>query len=465
MKDTLGPALRQRRWGLRIAVWILAVAGLWPRWEELSVKVELDSNEGWNAVWADRLARGDPIYFGTESLLANNYPPLSFHILAAFPDPLLAGRWLALAGLLATAIGVGWVAWRTGGDGVATAGLLVAFMTAHHAGYVAMNDPQWLGHAIMTAGLVVLVAGRGARGSIAVAAGLMLTAGLIKHSLLPLPLAVTWWLWREGGHERRWWLASAAGALALGLAWMRLRHGPECLLNILDAPRGYSWWAGGRSMLRWSAVGGPLLIVAGMGLRRVAEVRWRKLAQAYMVCGAAWAALTIGGDGVDRNVYFDLVIAATLAAGWALAKTEERLWRWAAAGTLASIVYVMPMHWSERSPPAAQEAAWADDIAWLRTQPGPVAAHRLGLVHWSGHRVEVETFLLSQRLAAGRLDPARVTAADLHVWQLPRDLTWPLPAGPAREAWLSRYEESRTSANGRFFVRRANEPRNESAPR
>ena len=60
MKDTLGPALRQRRWGLRIAVWILAVAGLWPRWEELSVKVELDSNEGWNAVWADRLARGDP---------------------------------------------------------------------------------------------------------------------------------------------------------------------------------------------------------------------------------------------------------------------------------------------------------------------------------------------------------------------------------------------------------------------
>jgi hypothetical protein len=172
------------RW-FRLMVWTLALTGLWPRLAELDVRVESDPNEGWNAVWADQIARGERIYFQPDSLLANNYPPLSFHLLAAFADPLLAGRWIALLSLLVTAASLGWIARRTGGDGWIVAGLLIAFMTAHHAGYVAMNDPQWLGHALMTLGLGVLVASQRRGPEITFAAALMLLAGLIKHSQLP----------------------------------------------------------------------------------------------------------------------------------------------------------------------------------------------------------------------------------------------------------------------------------------
>jgi hypothetical protein len=456
------PSLGGER-GVAAACWLVALLALVPRFTEFLVRVPRDNNEGWNAVWADRLARGLPIYFPPDSLLANNYPPLSFHLLALFPDPLLAGRFIAFAALLLTAAGVGLLAKKLGGAGWVSAGLLLAFEAAHQSGYVGMNDPQWLAHAIMTTGLVVLVLGRRAPGCIVAAAVLMLTAGLVKHILLPLPLAVTWWLWRNDRAGFRWWLLAAAAGLAIALAWLRWRHGAESFANIFIDTRGYSIADGLRSVVRWSAAGLPLLLVGAAGLR-AAGTPLASLVGVYFAASAVLAVALIGGDGVDRNVYFDVAIAASLAAGWAFRVARPIVrWGWTALA-LTPLVIQLPMRWAETGALVRQADSWAQDIAWLAAQPAPVAAQELGLVHWSGHTAETDNFLLGQRATQGRLSLERLRAAEFNVWQLRPARDWPLPPGPAQEALLAGYRVGRRSPNGIFYVRESRGPERTPEP-
>ena len=77
----------------------------------IGLHVPLDPNEGWNAAFAQAvLTTGSP-YPPPHSLLINNYPPLSFYLVAAVSrltgDAIVAGRLVALVSLLATSWGIG----------------------------------------------------------------------------------------------------------------------------------------------------------------------------------------------------------------------------------------------------------------------------------------------------------------------------------------------------------------------
>ncbi len=67
----------------------------------IGVPAPLDPNEGWNAAHALRLLAGGPLYPPRESLMVNNYPPLSFYLVAALTtvagDAVVAGRIIASA--------------------------------------------------------------------------------------------------------------------------------------------------------------------------------------------------------------------------------------------------------------------------------------------------------------------------------------------------------------------------------
>ncbi len=83
-----------------VAVWrVIAVAGLW---------VPLDPNEGWNAYHTAAVLGGSPLYPDPSGYLVNNYPPLSFYVVAALGrllgDTIVAGRILSLLSLAAIAI-------------------------------------------------------------------------------------------------------------------------------------------------------------------------------------------------------------------------------------------------------------------------------------------------------------------------------------------------------------------------
>jgi hypothetical protein len=71
-------------WLNRILLAFLAVVAfwsfLWPAYRAF-LNIEIDMNEGWNAYLADAAIHGSmPLYPSPDSLVTNNYPPLSFYL-------------------------------------------------------------------------------------------------------------------------------------------------------------------------------------------------------------------------------------------------------------------------------------------------------------------------------------------------------------------------------------------------
>ena len=80
----------------------------------IPLHVPLGYNEGWNAYLAARAIglQDGPLYPPADTLVFNNYPPLSFYLVGligrglAGGDVIVAGRVVALASLLASAVGI-----------------------------------------------------------------------------------------------------------------------------------------------------------------------------------------------------------------------------------------------------------------------------------------------------------------------------------------------------------------------
>ena len=92
---------------LLLAVLPLAVRNLLA----IPVLAPLDPNEGWNAAHTLALMAGHALYPPPQSLMVNNYPPLSFYLVAALTrhghdDAVIAGRMLSLLAFLATGAGI-----------------------------------------------------------------------------------------------------------------------------------------------------------------------------------------------------------------------------------------------------------------------------------------------------------------------------------------------------------------------
>ncbi len=140
-----------------IAAWFLA----WPVWRA-GFLVEIWPTEAWNGYFQDAAAAGQPIYPPADSLIGNNYPPLSFYAIGFVGkvlglDNLFVGRAVSLIALVAIAVEIFLcVRILVGGSiGAAIGALWYLAMTARNSiVYVGTNDPQLAGEAIMGAGLV-----------------------------------------------------------------------------------------------------------------------------------------------------------------------------------------------------------------------------------------------------------------------------------------------------------------------
>ena len=158
-------------------------------------------------------------------------------------DHIVIGRAIALISLLAVACMIGLIVRTLGGTSRAAAFgalLFLAYIVVHAPGYVGTNDPQWLAHVPMTAALLVLLRGSRSPISVIAAAALALLGGLVKHSLVPLPLAITAWLWWHDRRALRIWLAASAVLLAGGLALLYVAYGRAFFVGVLSTPRAYT---------------------------------------------------------------------------------------------------------------------------------------------------------------------------------------------------------------------------------
>jgi hypothetical protein len=399
--------------------------------------IPLDPNEGWNAYFADAAINGGVLYPPADALITNNYPPLSFYIVGAIGhltgDNIFAGRVLALLSLLF----VGWsiyywlqidpgpqkvaadTATRPPGRAPAVIAALtfLAYAVTYAHIYVAMDDPQWLAHALMMGGMLVLWSGPEDTRRIVIGAILMMAAGWTKHLLIPLPVTVSLWLlWRSRPAFMKWLIsASIILAIAALLAWWF--HGVR-MFQSLHEPREYMRWKAiteANAALRCFA---PLIALwlAGLVKERLGERM--AFASLYLMTSAGFAVFVAGGAGVDVNSFFDALIALCLVVGLALERLSAGSRPLGAPAAVALAVCLLiygavlaPLLLRDIRNIDADEQTALQDIQVIEANGhGRAACEMVNLCYWAKNAFTVDFFYFGQKLKTGALP--RTACAD-----------------------------------------------------
>jgi hypothetical protein len=446
-------------------------------------QVARNYNEGWNAYHADAVFSERPLYGEPEALFPNNYPPLSFAIVAvasgATGDPVRAGRIVSLLAFFALLTLIGRIVASATGSGRLgiLAGLLAcSWMGAAFGEYVAMNDPQMLGHALMLGGLVPLLGGRSQTRLVA-AATLMVLGGLVKHNLIALPLAVTLWLYTSDREAFRGWLRACGGVAVIAFAALFWLHGASVFESMLR-PREASLAFAVRNSADWlRALAVPLVL----GLL-VAREAWRdpddRVLVLYAAVGLAVGSFFSAGEGVGVNAYFDLLIALSLLGPLLLARLSTlapealRVIPMAALtlGLLADPLIQAPAQL--RALPArldelgTWEVGTREDIAYLERKGELVICETLALCFWAGKPAAVDLYNSQQLFHAGVVDEQalldRIEAGEFAIVQLtglPRNRDDERVSAQLTHALLRHYVVDRIGENGVFLRPRASAKR------
>jgi hypothetical protein len=448
--------------------------------------IPLDPNEGWNAYFGLRAIDGGQLYPPAASLLTNNYPPLSFYIVGGVGrltgDNIFAGRVIALLSLLCVSWSIySWL--RLTGSavkiGLLGAAVFLAYAVTYGRDYVAMNDPQWLAHAIMMCGLLVLwrpvhLEWPNSTRHIVAASILMMAGGWTKHLLVPLPLAASLWLlWRSKPAFATWAVCSTVVlAASAGLVWW-LYGAP--FYDSLLAPRQY---------LRRQAISttagalkcfAPLLVLWLITLVRSRFNERVGFVSLYLLISGVIGIAASGGEGVDTNAFFDAMIAGSLISALAV----EALWDRPAAGesrqdgdatlhagtlraargpaAAVALAACLVAYAASLARPqleqienvGALEQAALEDIDVIRAQGhGRAACELPGLCYWAKSQFMVDFFFFGQRLKTGII-PAGTCATVFGSGMIPLVQLDPKPK--ARQRLLPEYCNEMITSNYRLI--------------
>ena len=272
---------------------------IWPVWRA-GFPIEIAQNEGWNAYHADAAMGAAPLYPSPDTLIVNNYPPLSFYAVGwlsqVFGDALYVGRVLSLLAVAVLGVLIAVVIRQLGGGpaGAAVGGLwFVAVMARSFARFVGMDDPQLVGHAMMVAALVWFLR-REARGKSVVPPILAMAAvGFYKHNIVAVPVTALLWLALQDW--RRAVTPAAAGIVAagLGLAACVAVFGDAFLANLLTArPYRVMRAINGLGRLQWIL---PALVLWGIWV--AAEPASRAARFTMLFVAVAFAAYLVQWSG------------------------------------------------------------------------------------------------------------------------------------------------------------------------
>jgi hypothetical protein len=339
------------RFDTRAQIALLALLAIyflvWPVWR-VPFPLEIAQNEGWNAYHADAAVGGGALYPSPDTLIVNNYPPLSFYALGwlgrIFGDALYVGRVLSLLATLGLGALIARVVLQLGGGraSAAIAGLwFVATMARCYSRFVGMNDPQLAGQLIMVAALSWFLArdkvGKSADPPIL----LMVLAGFWKHNIVAVPLTVLAWLWLRDGRRALRPTLIGIGVALLGLALCIAVYGDVFLANLLT-PRPYRLMRaiGGLGRAQWILPALAIWAIWAWSERTTFAARFTGL---YVgIAFASYLAQWTGEDILD-NAQFDLVIATAIGLGIALDRAGATAFaqRFGVAAARATVVLIL----------------------------------------------------------------------------------------------------------------------------
>jgi len=428
----------------RAQIALLAVLAVyfmvWPLWR-IGFPIEIAQNEGWNAYHADAAMGAAPLYPATDTLIVNNYPPLSFYVVGGlaqvFGDALYVGRALsliavvALGGLIAAMIRQ----FGAGSAGAAVGGLwFVAVMARSFARFVGMNDPQLVGHVLMMGALVWFMA-REARGkSVAPPILAMAAAGFYKHNIVAVPLTAVIWLavkdWRRAVVP----IAIGAGAAALGLMICVAVYGDVFLANLFAA-RAYSVMRAinGLGRLQWIL---PALVLWGIWVAAEPKSRAARFTALFVAIAFVAYVIQWSGEAILDNAQFDLVIATALGLGLAfdrVGKTAfgQRHGETAARSVVVLVVAVrlvatLRIEPDYRAQYFANAQVVREEAARIAKIAGPVACDFKVVCRLAGKPFSYDDFraeMLVATCASGGVDERALMSAHglTHITNDPRD--------------------------------------------
>ena len=366
--------------------------------------IALDPNEGWNAVHALRWLAGGPLYPPREGWMVNNYPPLSFYLVGTLTrlthDAVIAGRLLSALSFLTVC---GLVAAVVRSSGAAPRAALLAMLVFAAtlliaSNYVAMDDPQMLGHALQMTALLLLLRGRGL-----FSAALFALSLFMKHNLLAMPLAAGLWLLsqdrRAGSHFLLWGLAF----MLAGLVAFQLRFGTS-LFSQLASPRregGINLWQAVKHL--WWAV---LPAWAGSYAR---PGRASEFGFTYAALALALGLVFSLGDGVDANAFFDLAIALSLLVGLVPDHGQAPM---LASLSALPLLAVLALNFQDNNffYTRAFAAQSQTDIAFLKSRPGAALCDQLSLCLWAGKAAQIDVFNVGEAILTNARSPAPLIA-------------------------------------------------------
>ncbi|WP_338130289.1 ArnT family glycosyltransferase [Komagataeibacter oboediens] len=409
----------------------------------ITAHVSLSSNEGWNAYLAQRAIGLDhaPLYPPSDQMVFNNYPPSSFYVVGLFGwlvgDMIVAGRIISLLALLYCAWATGRIVLACGGTraGAWLAGLLVMIYSAvFYSDYVAMDDPQWLGQAVIMTGFMVLL-GNGREPGRSGAwrpfcAGFIMVAGLtFKHNILALPVAVLVWLLLTDRRHAVAWMGGCLLSLCLLGGLYYASFGPDFVQGVLGHKRifrAYGLLKGLGNVLGLSGMVVSCAFVPWLRLRH----RYGLLLGLYLGLAAASAIVQRTGMGVSHNACFEALIAASLCAGLAmssLATGVRMTGRVPARAVLVGMVglnllpvmvsmpaYVPYLYRVSVTSIAEHIDASNETVAAVRAIDGNVACETLALCYWAHKPVVMDFFNYSQHVAVTHDATALERVVDRH---------------------------------------------------
>jgi hypothetical protein len=328
-------SIQANRWlliGLALVVLMATLSLVGPAYR-LKFLFEINLNEAWYAYHAKAIIEGRPLYPSLDQLTTNNYPPLSFYVMALISiltdQPIIAGRVLSFFWLIGIAIEIFFIL-RILNTTVVCAAIAaityLATMARLFDNFVGTNDFQLLAQLLMTLGFIAFLRERqsGARwfaGSVS----LMALAGFFKHNIVAMPLASFLILITEDKSRAIRFLALGIVLISIGLFTCAACFGSNFASNVF-AIRPYSITRGLKALedlhkvpvqfIAWTVYAAT---TADNGRARVVSI----------LCGSALAesVITRGAEEVHYNAGFDFIIVVHIALGRALQRTMNVQYR------------------------------------------------------------------------------------------------------------------------------------------
>lgn len=386
--------------------------------------LSLNYNEGWNAYHVMQILHGDSVYADAGGFFFNNYPPLSFYLIAGLtrvlPDPIVAGRCVSLVAFMVWTIALVRTAFVFGcrRDQALFAALLFGATTLLFTDYVGMNDPQMLAHAVAGLGLLAIIPAPRTAGRLLAGAIMLSAAVFIKHNLIALPVACTVWLALTDRQSGRRLVAIGACCAVAGATASAAMSGLS-LFRDLGQPRAYLPPKAISMAMEWGARWALALVLLTFTRRRWLDDSAVLFCSIYVAVAGALGLALSGGEGINSNVLFDANWAVCLSAGVVLNRRQPnegtasgRDWTMGmvAAYLLVPVIAVSVggrQEWASASywlaPRSAEAADSARGIDFLAHSEGRALCEDLALCFWAGKPAEVDVFNTQQNVRSGRV--------------------------------------------------------------